>query len=104
MPLDVDAAKAALKKIADPLRMSIEDVAQAMFTTVNSNMADGITEISTKKGYDVRDFSLLAIGGSTAFCAMFIADLLNIKKVVIRDSPLPLVPGACSPWISGGTT
>ncbi len=83
MPLDVDAAKAALKKIADPLKMSIEEAAQAMFTTVNSNMADGITEISTKKGYDVRDFSLLAIGGSTPFCAMFIADLLNIKKVVI---------------------
>ncbi len=83
MPLDVDAARAALKKVADPLKMSVEEAAQAMFTTVNANMADGITEISTKKGYDVRDFSLLAIGGSTAFCAMFIADLLNIKKVVI---------------------
>ena len=83
MKLDVGLAKAALKKIADPLKMSIEAAAQAMFTTVNANMADGITEISTKKGYDVRDFSLLAIGGSTAFCSMFIADLLNIKKVVI---------------------
>jgi N-methylhydantoinase A len=83
MKLDVGLAKAAIKKIADPLGMTIEEAAQAMFTTVNSNMADGITEISTKKGYDVRDFSLLAIGGSTAFCSMFIADLLNIKKVVI---------------------
>lgn len=83
MKLDVGLAKAAIKKIADPLKMTVEQAAQAMFTTVNANMADGITEISTKKGYDVRDFSLLAIGGSTAFCAMFIADLLNIKKVVI---------------------
>jgi N-methylhydantoinase A len=83
MKLDVNLARAALDKIAGPLGMTVEQAAQAIFTTVNANMADGITEISTKKGYDVRDFALLAIGGSTAFCAMFIADLLNIKKVVI---------------------
>ncbi|OPY74859.1 MAG: Acetophenone carboxylase gamma subunit [Syntrophorhabdus sp. PtaU1.Bin050] len=83
MKLDIGLAKVAIKKIADRLGMTVEQAAQAMFTTVNANMADGITEISTKKGYDVRDFSLLAIGGSTAFCAMFIADLLNVKKVII---------------------
>jgi N-methylhydantoinase A len=88
MKLNVDLAKAAIKKIADPLKISVEQAAAAMFTTVNSNMADGITEISTKKGYDVRDFSLLAFGGSTPFCAMFIADLLSINKVIIpRFSP-----------------
>jgi len=83
MKLNVDLAKEALRKVADPLHMNIEQAAQAIFTTVNSNMADGITEISTKKGYDVRDFSLLAIGGATPLSALFIADLLNIKKVVI---------------------
>ena len=83
MKLDIGLAKTAIKKVADPLRMSVEQAAQAMFTTVNANMADGITEISTKKGYDVRDFSLLAIGGATPLSSMFIADLLNIKKVVI---------------------
>ena len=83
MKLNVDLAKTALQKVADPLHMSVEQAAQAIFTTVNSNMADGITEISTKKGYDVRDFSLLAIGGATPLSALFIADLLNIKKVVI---------------------
>ena len=83
MKLDVGLAKAALKKVADPLGMSVEQAAQAILTTVNANMADGITEISTKKGYDVRDFSLLAIGGATPLSSMFIADLLNIKNVVI---------------------
>lgn len=61
MKLDVGSARAAVKKVADPLGMSIEEASQAILTTVNANMADGITEISTKKGYDVRDFSLLAI-------------------------------------------
>ena len=83
MKLEVDLAKGALGKVADPIGMCLEDAAEAVFTTVNSNMADGITEITTKKGYDVREFSLLAIGGATPLSAMFIADLLNVKKVVI---------------------
>jgi N-methylhydantoinase A len=88
MKLDIGLAKTAIKKVSEPLGMSIEEASQAIFTTVNSYMADGITEISTKKGYDVRDFSLLAFGGATPLCSMFIADLLNIKKVIIpRFSP-----------------
>ena len=83
MKLKLDLAQAALKKVAEPLGMTVEQAAQAIFTTVNSNMADGITEISTKKGYDVRDFSFLAIGGATPLSSMFIADLLNITEVVI---------------------
>lgn len=83
MKLDIGLAQAALKKIAEPLGMSLEEAAQASFATVNSNMADGITEISTKKGYDVRDFSLLAFGGATPLSAIFIADLLNVNKVII---------------------
>ncbi len=46
-----------MSKIADGLNMSVEQAAQAVFNTVNSNMADGISEISTRKGYDVRDFN-----------------------------------------------
>ena len=72
-----------MKKIAEPLKMSIEEAAQAIFTTVNSNMADGITEISTKKGYDVRDFSLLAMGGGGGLCGVFIADILGMQKTIV---------------------
>jgi N-methylhydantoinase A len=46
-------------------------------------MADAITEISTRKGFDVRDFSMMAFGGATPLCAAFIADVLNMNKVVI---------------------
>ena len=83
LKLDVNLAKAALKELAKPMKMTVEQVAQAIFTTVNSNMADGVTEISTRKGYDVRDFSLLAFGGGGPLCGAFIADLLGIEKVII---------------------
>jgi len=83
LKLDVDLAKSAVKKIADRMSMTIEQAAQAIFTTVNSNMANGVSEISTRKGYDVRDFSLLAFGGGGPLCGAFIAGLLDMQKVIV---------------------
>ncbi|MDT3671829.1 MAG: hydantoinase/oxoprolinase family protein [Aromatoleum sp.] len=85
MALDVELSKAAIQPLADKLNMTLEATSQAIFTTVNSNMADAITEISTRKGFDVRDFSMMAFGGATPLCAAFMADLLNMNKVVIPN-------------------
>lgn len=83
MALDIELSKAAIQPLADRLNMSLEAASQAIFTTVNSNMADAITEISTRKGFDVRDFGMMAFGGATPLCAAFIADLLKMDRVVI---------------------
>jgi N-methylhydantoinase A len=83
--LDVDLAKTAVKRIADVMHVSIEDAAQAIFTTVNCSMADEIARISTRMGYDVRDFSLLACGGGGAMCGAFWAEQLGIQKVVVPN-------------------
>jgi len=83
LQLDLDLARKALGEIAGQLNMTLEETAQAIFTTVNSSMADGVTEISTRKGFDVRDFGLLAIGGGGPLCGAFIADLLGMPKVVV---------------------
>jgi N-methylhydantoinase A len=83
LKLDKNAARQSVKKIADRLEMSVEEAAQAIFTTVSSNMADGITEITTRRGYDVRDFSLLACGGGGGLCGASMAELLNTKNVMI---------------------
>ncbi len=81
--LKADLARAAMKKIAEPLKLRIEEAAQAMFDTVNSNMADAISEISTRKGYDVRDFNLLSTGGGGPLCGAFVADILSMKKTIV---------------------
>jgi N-methylhydantoinase A len=81
--LHVDLARTAIKKVAEPLKMNIEEAAEAIFTTVNSNMADGISLISTHKGYDVRDFSLLSVGGGGPLCGVFVANILGMRKTVI---------------------
>jgi N-methylhydantoinase A len=48
-------------------------------------MADEITRITTKMGYDIRDFSLLACGGGGAMCGAFWADILNCKNVIVPN-------------------
>lgn len=81
--LNLDLARKAINKISAPLNICLEEAALAMFTTVNHTMADCISEISTCKGYDVRDFSLFAIGGGGPLCGVFIADILGMKKTVV---------------------
>jgi N-methylhydantoinase A len=81
--LDPDAAMAAMARVGEPLGMSPTDAAQAVFTTINSYMADQITEVATRHGHDVRDFALVAGGGAGPVHAAFIADLLHMPRVVI---------------------
>ena len=81
--LSPERAEEAVKQVAAPLGMTAAQAAQAIFTTVNSFMADQITEVSTKRGYDVRDFALVAGGGAGPVHAASIAELLNIPTVVI---------------------
>jgi len=83
LKLDKQSARRALQRIADRLGMSVEEAAQAVFTTVSSSMADGITEITTRRGYDVRGFSLLACGGGGPLCGAFMGELLNTKNVIV---------------------
>lgn len=83
LKLDVEAAKSAINKIATKINMTIYEAAQAIFATVNSNMADAVAEISTKKGYDVRNFILLAVGGGGPLCGAFCAEILGIPKVIV---------------------
>lgn len=81
--LDVGLARAAVEKVGKPLGMGAKAAAEAIFTTINTVMADSITEVSTKRGFDVRDFVLVAGGGAGPVHAVFIAEHLDIPTVLI---------------------
>jgi N-methylhydantoinase A len=81
--LDAEAARTAMQKVAEPLGLSVDETAVAVFTTINSYMADQITEVATRSGHDVRDFALVAGGGAGPVHSAFIADLLHMPQVVI---------------------
>src|ERR1019366_9129634 len=57
--------------------------AQAIFKIVNSLMVDQVIELSTKRGYDIRDFALIVGGGAGAVHGAHIAELMGIPIVII---------------------
>ena len=81
--LNEELARSAVEKLAGPLGMGVKDAAEAIFTTIHAVMADAITEASTKRGFDVRDFVLVAGGGAGPVHAAFIAEHLDIPTVLI---------------------
>ncbi|MFQ5859642.1 MAG: hydantoinase/oxoprolinase family protein [Anaerolineae bacterium] len=81
--LDADRAKNAVRRVAEPLGMTESDAAHAIFQSVNTLMADQVIELSTKRGYDLRDFALVVGGGAGAVHAANVAELLGIPSVVI---------------------
>jgi N-methylhydantoinase A len=92
LPLDLQKARAAIKRISDPLGMSIERAAYGMFTIVNSNMVNGIRRVSVERGYDPRDFVLVGAGGATAAHITALARDMGIKTIILPK----LASGLCA--------
>jgi len=92
LPLDKKKAQAALKKIADPLGLSVERAAYGMYTIVNNNMVNGIRRVSVERGYDPRDFVLVGAGGATAAHITALARDMGIKTVILPK----LASGLCA--------
>ncbi|MGE5306028.1 MAG: hydantoinase/oxoprolinase family protein [Alphaproteobacteria bacterium] len=81
--LNRELAEKAIRTVSEPLGIDLPTAAMTIFTTVNSLMADKMSEISTKRGYDVRDFALVVGGGAGPVHGAYVADLLEIPTVII---------------------
>lgn len=92
MTLDVDAARAAVAThIGDPLGVDPVRAASGVVQVVNVKMAEEIKAISTQRGFDLSEFTLVAYGGAGPVHAAQIALDLGIGTVVV-----PLHPGVNS--------
>ena len=83
MKLDEKASRRAMKPLMEKLGVDEKGAAEAIFRTVNANMANKITEVSTKRGHDIRDSIMIAGGGGGPIHGGFIADSLGIKRIVV---------------------
>jgi N-methylhydantoinase A len=88
MKLDADAARRGIKqKIADPLKLDTVAAAQAIVDISINKMSLAVREVSVAKGYDPRDFALVASGGAGPLHVCAIARELYIPTVIV-----PLFP------------
>jgi N-methylhydantoinase A len=93
MTLDRDAARHVVAELADRLSMPVEEAAAGIVTIAEFHMADLIRRMTVQKGFDPREFMLLAYGGAGPVHAAVIARELGVKQVVV---PLGDAAGAWS--------
>jgi N-methylhydantoinase A len=88
MALDADGAAHGIEEtIAKPLGMRATEAAQAILAIAINKMSLAVREVSVEKGYDPRDFVMIASGGAGPLHALAIARELHIPTVVV-----PLFP------------
>jgi N-methylhydantoinase A len=98
--LDLEAAERAIRRVAEPLGLGIEQAAAGILRIVNILMTNAVRVISVERGRDVREFTLVAYGGAGPTHAAEIARELAIPRVLVP--PFPGCASAFGAVISGG--
>ncbi|MCX5494134.1 hydantoinase/oxoprolinase family protein [Kaistia dalseonensis] len=80
---DMVAVDGALAKLATKLGISPIEAARGIVRIANNNMINALKLVSLNRGYDPRDFTLVAFGGGGGMHAVALASELGMKKVVI---------------------
>uniref|UniRef100_UPI00286ABE6E hydantoinase B/oxoprolinase family protein n=1 Tax=Phenylobacterium sp. TaxID=1871053 RepID=UPI00286ABE6E len=82
-PLDVEAARAAIAKLAQAMGSpSVEAAAEGFVAIAVEQMARATDRISTERGFDPRDHALTAFGGAAGQVACEVADALGPWQVL----------------------
>ncbi|MFM2129773.1 MAG: Hydantoin utilization protein [Pseudomonadota bacterium] len=92
MRLDTSLALKAIEdKVARPLGMDVPTAAEGIVRIINVKMEEAIKAISTMRGYDLREFTLVAFGGAGPLHSGQMARDLGMRGVLV-----PLYPGVNS--------
>lgn len=94
--LSVEAAREAIRKrIAEPLGLTVEQAAAAIYAVQNSQTGDLLRKTVVEAGHDPRDFILYAFGGAGPAHAALYAAEVGVGTVVV---PLGQVASAFSAY------
>jgi N-methylhydantoinase A len=84
--LDAARAREWMARARGPMK-SVEGFAQGILDIVEANMEKAIRVISVERGYDPRDYTLVAFGGAGGLHACGLATALEIPRVLIPKFP-----------------
>ena len=88
MTLDADAARRAIaSRVAAPLGLDPLAAASGIVEIANAHMIGAMRLVSVQRGYDPRDFVLVAFGGAGPLHANALARELGIPTVLVPPSP-----------------
>lgn len=80
---DMDNVRRAFAALAAHLGGGVEDVARGVIRIADANMVNALKLVSINRGYDPREYSLLAYGGGGAMHAAALAAELQVPEVII---------------------
>jgi len=87
MAIDAEASKKAVARLADQLGIGVMEAADGILRVVTANMAKAIRVVSVERGYDPRDYTMLAFGGAGPLHAARLAHELDMRRVLIPRFP-----------------
>ena len=80
---DMEAVEAALREVGGRLGLGPDQAAAGIVRIANNNMVNALKLVSLNRGFDPREFTLVAFGGGGGMHAVALAAELGISKVVI---------------------
>jgi len=83
MSLDMEAARHAIAKLAEPLNLTIEETAAGIIRLADEHMAQALRVISIQRGVDPKRFTLMPFGGAGGLHVCALADLLGMDQALI---------------------
>lgn len=92
--VDMEKVKEAInQEVATPFNTSVDESALGIIRVANSNMLNILKLVSVRKGYDPREFTLVAFGGGGPLHASALAKELGIKRVIV-----PIATSVFAAW------
>lgn len=87
MAIDKDAAVAAVRKVADPMGLTVEEAAEGIIKIANEAMFGALRLVSVEQGFDPRDFALVGFGGAGPLHANALGILTQAWPTIIPPGP-----------------
>jgi N-methylhydantoinase A len=87
MVLDEEAAKDAVARVGHKLGLDVYRAAQGILDIVNENMHGALRLVSVQRGYDPRNFALVAFGGAGPLHANALANLIGAFPIIVPPAP-----------------
>ena len=93
MEISAELGQIAIQRVADHFDLSVDEAALGIVKIVNTNMSGLLQSMTVKRGYDPREFAVVAFGGAGPIHAAAIAKELGVPTVIV-----PPYSGVFSAW------
>jgi N-methylhydantoinase A len=88
LKLNLESARAAIaEKIAKSLDLEVEEAAMGIIRIANTNMTQACRTVSVGRGFDPRDFHMVAFGGAGPMHCTEVAADLQVKGIIVPPDP-----------------